>query len=129
MKPANQAGMMIEFCHILFKVDDADIMNANVFDVFGFSTMVCKETERITKLFNSINNIHSPEETQAGIDKLQFGVFGMLDWYAKRMGITDHNEVNNIAWVRIFQCMKNDSEEAAFQKRLQKVYNDKIKRK
>lgn len=129
MKSGDHIAAMIEFCHVVFSIDDADIMGANVFDVFGFATMVCKEIERITKLFNSINVIHSAEEEQAGVKRLQFGVFGMLDWYARRMGITDHNEVNRVSWLRIYQCLKNDSEENAYQRRLQKVYNDKMKKK
>lgn len=106
---------------------DEDIDQQPATDIFGFCNFAAKEVERINKLFGDINIERTDEERKAGIDRLQFGTFGILDWYAKRMGITDQNEVNSVKWVRIYTCMKNDSDEVAFNRRLQKVYNDKIK--
>lgn len=116
-----------EFAEIILGISAKDLNLAPAVDVFGFGNWVCKEVEKITNMFNSIRSKHTSEEELAGINKLQFGVFGILDWYAKRMGINDQNEINDIKWVRIFTCMKNDNEEAEYQRRLQKVYMDKNK--
>lgn len=104
---------------------DEQIEAESVFKVFGFCNFAAREIDRINKLFGSIEVECSDEERRAGIGKVQFGTFGILDWYAKRMGIIDQNEVNSVAWVRIYTCMKNDSAEVAFQRRLQKIYNQK----
>ena len=59
------------------------------------------------------------------MEKLDFGSFGVLDWYARRMGITNQNEVREVAWVRIFQCMKNDAIKNEYERRLAKQYKPK----
>lgn len=108
-------------------VTDEQIDQQPATDIYGFCNFAAKEVDKINQLFGDIHVERTDEERKAGIDRLQFGTFGILDWYAKRMGITDQNEVNSVAWVRIYTCMKNDSDEVAFNRRLQKVYNDKIK--
>ena len=110
-------------------VTDEDIDVAPAYDVWGLCNFICSETKHINELFSSVHLEYTEQEKKAGIDKLQFGTFGILDWYAKRMGIVDQNAVNSEKWVRIFQCMKNDSEETAYQRRLQKVYEAEARRK
>lgn len=110
-------------------VSDIEIDAQPVESVWGFCNFAIKETDRINKLFSSVHIEYTEQEKKAGIDKLQFGTFGILDWYARRMGIVDQNLVNNEKWVRIYQCMKNDTEEAAYNRRLQKVYEDEAKRR
>lgn len=96
--------------------------------VFGFMNFCKKELDRINNIFASIKPTYSSEERQAGVESLDFGSFGVLDWYAKRMGIANQNDVRGVAWVRIFQCMKNDHEQNEFEKRLHDVYMGKAKR-
>ena len=98
-------------------------------DVLGVVNMAQTEMERIGKLFQSLNADKSSEEQLAGIDKLDFGAFGIVDWYAKRMGIIDHEEVFNTPWMRIFQCMKIDFEQGEFEKRYRKIIENRSKRK
>lgn len=116
-----------EVARILFEATDEEIAEASVFDLWGLANFAAKEIGSINKLFSEIKMDYTPEEKRAGIDRLQFGTFGILDWYARRMGIHDQNEVNKEKWVRIYQCMKNDMEEALFQRRLQKEYEPKKK--
>lgn len=106
-----------------------DVNDEDCVKVFGFANFVCKEIDRINKLFSSVHLDYTDQEIRAGIEEMQFGVFGILDWYAKRMGITDHNEVLSVPWVRVFTCMKNDTMDAAFNRRLQKVYESDAKHK
>lgn len=113
----------------MFDVDDVDIMEANVIDVFGFLNFIRNEIDRINKLFKSIKVSFSSEEVAAGVESLDFGTFGVVDWYARRMGITNQDEVYDIGWIRIFTCMKNDNEKNEYEARLHKQYMAKSKRR
>lgn len=104
-----------------------NFVGEDVNKVFGFIFFCTSEIERINKLFASMKHDYTSEEKQAGVEKLNFGSFGVLDWYAKRMGITNQNDVRDVAWVRIYQCMKNDFEQQEFERRLQNVYMGKSK--
>lgn len=114
---------------ILLDIDPVDVYQANVFDVFGFLNFVKEEVLRINTLFSNIKTTHTSEEIAAGIETLNFGTFGVVDWYARRMGITNHDEVYSIPWIRIYTCMKNDNEKSEYESRLHKQYMNKIKRK
>ena len=114
-----------ETCKILLHVDPILMLKEDINDVFGFSNFVTDEIKRINKIFSSIKPSYSSEEKAAGIEGLNFGSFGVLDWYAQRMHIANQNDVRNIAWVRIYQCMKNDNEKNEFERRLYKIYSKK----
>ena len=105
------------------------VYGINVVDVMGFGNFVNRELERINGLFESIQLEHTSEELAAGIEKLNFGAFGVLDWYARRMGMTNQNEVRDVAWVRIFTCMKNDNQQTAFERRLNKELTNRAKQR
>lgn len=116
-----------ELAKILLDADPSQLLNEDVNDVFGFLNFVQREVERINKLFSDIKTTYSGEEERAGVHELDFGSFGVLDWYARRMGITNQNEVRGVAWVRIYQCMKNDNMQSEYERRLQKQYTKKVK--
>ena len=98
-------------------------------EVLGIVNMLQGEMERIGKLFQSLNTDKTSEELSAGIDNLNFGAFGIVDWYAQRMGIVDHEEVFETPWARIYQCMKIDHENAEFEKRYRKIIEQRSRRK
>lgn len=120
-----------ECVRILLDISSVDLMDADVNDVFGFLSFVKEELERINKLFGDIKQTYSKEEEAAGVRDLDFGSFGVLDWYARRMGITNQNDVRDVAWVRIYQCMKNDNMQSEFERRLHKQYmnNNKVRKR
>lgn len=118
---------MAEIISRLLEIDKAKIYDANVFDVFGLALWIGSEVKRINKLFNSISPHYSPEEIAAGVKSLNFGSFGVLDWYANRQRISDQNKVRDVAWVRIYTCMKNDNKKAEYNKRLNKEFTKNIK--
>lgn len=118
-----------ECAKVLLGIDPMFLMAEDVNDVFGFAAFVTRELERINKLFASIKPSYSSEEKEAGIETLNFGSFGVLDWYAKRQHIANQNDVRDVSWVRIYQCMKNDNAQNEFERRLSKVYERKAKRK
>ena len=116
-------------CRVLLGMNDEMIERANVMEVLGFSLWVSKEVERINKLFASTSVKPTSEEVIAGVEKLSFGMFGLLDYFAKRMGITNHEEVESVPWVRVYKCLEMDAEKIRYEKRLQEVYNRKNKTK
>ena len=104
----------------------ADIVaSRRAYDVIGCVNMIQSEMERIGKLFQSLQGEKTSEEIRAGVNNLDFGVFGVVDWYAKRMGIIDHEEVFNTPWQRIFQCMRIDHEQGEFERRYRDIITKK----
>lgn len=114
---------------VLLGVEPEDLLKEDANDVFGFTSFVTDELKRINKIFQSIKVNYSKEEIAAGVKELDFGSFGVLDWYARRMGITNQNEVREVAWVRIFQCMKNDALKNEYERKLAKQYRPKTHKK
>ena len=111
-----------EVCKILLNIEPDKLKNEDVNKVFGFTNFVTKQLNNINRLFARIKPSYSNEEKEAGIESLNFGSFGVLDWYAQRMHIANQNDVRDIAWVRIYQCMKNDNEKNEFERRLSEGY-------
>lgn len=121
-------GSLYAIVKTILDMDRAEADKARAVDVVRFVGWVSGEVEKINKIFDKV----SPErptmiEKRAGIDKLKFGLFGMLDWYALRMGIGNHDEVLNTPWLRIYKCMDMDSKRRAYDRRLQKLQADEIK--
>lgn len=104
-----------------------ELQACNVIDVYGAANWLGREVERINKLFKAIAPKYTAEEIAAGVKMLDFGSFGVLDWYAHRQGIADQNAVRDVAWVRIYTCMKQDGQRAEYERRLNKVYQTKYK--
>lgn len=125
----NHLEMMRDIIKVMYEVTDEAIDAESAYDVWGYVNFAISEVQRINKLFGSIKMEYTEQEKKAGIERMQFGTFGILDWYSKRMGIVDQNLVNNEKWVRLYQCMKNDNEEALYNRRLQKVYEMEMKQK
>lgn len=114
---------LIESAKIIFGCDEKYLMSCSAMEVISFNVWVGSEMLRIAQMFSSIKIDVSPEETRAGVDKLNFGMFGVVDNYARRMGIIDHDYVLEcVPWLRVWQCLKNDAENAMYERRLRKVY-------
>jgi len=114
---------------VLPQLSRVQVEGARAVDVVRFVGWVAGEIERINRLFKSSEAKPSQEEEMAGIKTLKFGLFGMLDWYAQRMQISDHDEVLSVPWMRIWKCLDMDNKRNIFNKRLQEVYNDEYRRK
>lgn len=122
MSSADADDPAAECAKVLLELTDEEVYNAPARDVFGLSNFCASEIKRINKIFEAIEPAYTQEEISAGVKELSFGFFGVLDWYARRMGIQDQNNVSNVAWFRIWQCMKNDNDIDIYQRRLQKQY-------
>lgn len=115
-----EKGVFAAISVVLLGKDEDWALDAPALPMLGLRNMVVREQDRIAGLFASLSREPEAAEIMAGIEQLNFGMFGLADWYARRMGISDHDEAFDTPWLRIWQCRKNDLEEAEYQKRLQK---------
>lgn len=114
-------------CIVLLDIPKEKIYEQEAEIILGFSYWVAHEMERIGKLFKSTSIPPTPEEKQAGIENLNFGAFGLYDWYAQRMGITNHSDIDKVPWVRIYKCLDMDSKKAIYERRLRNILSRKKK--
>ena len=118
---SSEQDMMLVPCRVLLGLDERKVMNSEAYDVLAFVFWTAREVERINRLFASTNVPPTPEEKQAGADKMNFGMFGLVDYYAQRMGITDHEAVEHVPWVRVYKCFDMDAQRARMERRLRKI--------
>ena len=118
---SSEREMILVPCKVLLGLDERKVMNSDAHDVLAFVFWTAREVERINKLFASTNVPPTPEEKQAGADKMNFGMFGIVDYYAQRMGITDHEAVEYVPWVRVYKCLDMDAQRARMDRRLRKI--------
>lgn len=115
------AHIVTECARVLLDIPAHKVLRYRADRAMGFTLWVMNELMRIGKMWKAISPTPSAAAVQAGIGDLKFGDFGIADWYARRMGYRDHDDVLRLGWVRVWQCMKNDNEEAAFRERMQAV--------
>lgn len=110
---------------VLLGMKQSEVMKSEASEVLGFATWVSKEVARINELFASTSIQPTQEEVQAGIENMQIGAFGIIDYYALRMGITDHEAVEYVPWTRVYKCLDIDAKKAKFQRKLQTILSNK----
>lgn len=106
--------------------EDADVLKLPAPKVYGFINFARSELERIKGLFDTLKTEPTPEEQEAGINDLNFGMFGMLDSYALRMGITSHDEAAKTPWLNVFACLRIDNATREYRKRLNEIVQHKM---
>lgn len=115
--------------HSLFGWTRKRTMAAKALPMMGVLNFVTAELERIARLFEAANTPPTAQELMAGCDALDFGTFGLADWYTLRMGLHDHDKAFSTPWVRIYQCRANDAATAAFSRRLAEIQRREMQMK
>lgn len=115
-------------CEELLHVKRCKVMKEDALTVMRFSFWVADKVKEIGEMFKALSILPTPEEKQAGIDSLNFGLFGTIDWYAKRMGMKDHEDVESVPWIRIYKCIEIDNQKQEYERRLRHVYENKSKK-
>ena len=118
------AQLFYRVCKVLLGMEAEQVDDCLAVEVVRFVGWVLGRVEVINDLFDKAKSKPSDEEVRAGINLLKFGIFGLIDWYALRMGITDHEEVMSVPWGRVYKCLDIDTRTKDFKKKLQKVYED-----
>lgn len=98
----------IEAVRVIAGIDPGQLDREPAVMVIGLINFIQGELHRIAELFRQLRPNYTREERQAGVEDIDFGIFGTIDWYAKRMGITDHDEVLKVPWLHIWQCSNID---------------------
>ena len=105
------------------------VIKQKIAELYPFCRMVVKELERIAKRDEkTFRYTPTADENKAGIDRLNFGFFGVLDKIAKRMSVS-HAEVEKMPELRVYAMLKIDFETAQYESRLHKQITDKNKLK
>lgn len=123
-----EKGIFFAIGEALLGMTDEEVWKAPALEMLGLRNMVLAEQARIAALFESLHREPTADEVIAGIDRMNFGLFGLADWYAKRMHIPNHDDAFKTPWVRIWQCKSNDQQEAEFEKRLAEINLNKHRR-
>lgn len=105
------------------------VMKSKATEVVLYILWATEQVAKINRLFAKLKGTPTATEVQAGCDRLNFGIFGMVDAYARRMGITDHDEVLRTPWMVVYKCMKMDYDTREYERRYNKILQDEIKRK
>lgn len=117
-------------CESVLGLNHDDVDEARAVDVVRFVGWVSGELEKVNKMFEKVECGKPTDiEKRAGVETLRFGLFGMLDWFAKRMGIEDHDKVLSYPWLRIYKCMDIDNKTNLYKVRLQKLQAEEMRRK
>lgn len=116
---------LLAISRVLLHLNEKEALKTPCDQMWGLLNWATSEVKRISALFQAIAIPPKADELRAGADNLNFGVFGTLDWYALRMGITNHDEVAKVPWVVIYQCQKNDNQKYLYQERLMDIKSNK----
>jgi hypothetical protein len=114
---------------IVLGMGKAETDKCRATEVVAFLSWISRQVKHINRLFEQVQTKPTAKEKQAGVETLQFGLFGILDWYAKRMGITDHDDVLTVPWLRIYKCMDMDNKVERYQRRLNEISLNEARRK
>lgn len=116
--------IIYKVCEIILDLDRETVDKSRATDVVRFAGWVMAEIRRINKLFDSTNVKPTQQQVRAGISNLQFGMFGILDWYARRMGYQEHEKVGDVPWINIYKCMDMDAKTTLYERKLQEVISN-----
>ena len=123
----NEKDSITGVCQLLLGIEPKKLMRCRAVEVILFVAWVMGEVEKINRLFKKLDTPRTADEIKAGFDKIDNGVFGLIDWYARRMGIHDHEEAQKTSWLIVYQCMKIDHDYYICNKRLQEIQLNAIK--
>lgn len=110
---------------ILYNVSQSELEAEWAQNVIGAIKWTSEQLESITALLNALNRDFTADEIMAGAEQMKGDIFSTIDWYALRMGITDHDEVLKVPWIKIWRCAKDDREAAEYKQRLTNIKNQK----
>ena len=126
---ANGAEADYRIVEIVTGMDKAETDKCRATEVVAFLSWASRQVKQVNRLFERVQTKPTAKEKQAGVENLQFGLFGILDWYAKRMGITDHDDVLTVPWLRIYKCMDMDNKVEQYQRRFNELSMQEARRK
>lgn len=129
LQQCDNDNIMVQAPCIVLGVDEKRVMHEQADKVLAFDNMVARELERIGKLFATLNIPPTDLQKKAGYDKLDFGPFAIIDNFALRMHITDHEVAERVPWPRVFKCMHMDTQRELCRRRAEQIQINQMKQK
>lgn len=126
LKSMNPETAYEQAADILLGLKPWEVQEESAEKVLGFGNWVAEQIKFVAAQFDRCHVPPTPEEKAAGVEKLNFGDFGLLDWFAQRMHIT-HDEAEHTNWLIVWQCMYNDAQKTLYERRLMQVRSRKKK--
>lgn len=123
------AELFFVVCEVVLGMSEEETAESEAVEVVSFVGWVISQVKKINDLFEKTSTTPDDKEIKAGIGELKFGMFGLLDWYAQRMGIADHHEVESVSWLIVYKCLDMDTKRQRYNKRLQEVIANEYRRK
>ena len=114
-------AMFYNTTRILLGMSEQETARALAVEVVSFVGWVIGQINRINRLFDKAKGHPTQKEVRAGIEQLKFGMFGLIDWYAKRMGIQNHDDVMGVSWMRVYKCLDMDTKTNEFNRRMAQI--------
>lgn len=114
--------------NVLMRIKDSELMLEEFENVIGLANWTGKEIDRVSRMFAKTSVSPTQEEKKAGIERMNFGTFGIIDYYAQRMGISNHEDVESVPWVRVYKCLDMDAQRIRFNRRLRKIFQEQNKK-
>ncbi len=105
----------IKLLTTVYNVTESELQSEWAQNVVGAIKWTIGQLESITGLFSQLEDDIATEK--------RGNVFSTIDWYALRMGITNHDEVLKVPCITIWRCALEDQEKRKEQ--LKKQKNDK----
>ena len=107
----------------IYNVTQSEIERESATIVVPVINWTIEQLNMIGNVFKSLDKPLTAEEIMAGLDsdELKGDDFSAVDWYAQRMGITNHNDAMKVSWVTYYGCAKEDARMAEMKLRLSKA--------
>lgn len=109
----------------LYNLTTGQIKDDRATNVLGAIKWTTEQIKSITGLWKQLERDFTVDELMAGADKMKSDIFSTIDWYARRMGISDHDEVLKVSWIKIWRCAKDDRARDEYRERLNNIMNKK----
>lgn len=107
-------------CEVLLGLSRKEVMKADAYEVVAFSAWCVNEVNRINKMFSKTSVPATDVEKQAGVESLNFGAFGLIDYFALRMGV-DHETAEKTPWIRVYKCLDIDAKQQIYRRKLNNI--------
>jgi hypothetical protein len=106
------------------------MVNCPLIDFYRVAGYLIDEIKNAADQFASIQINLTPEESEAGYGKPDpDSVQKMIDSFARRMGITSHEEAAAVPWVIYLSVFKWDADSQNLQRKYNAILTEKAKRK
>lgn len=107
----------------IYNVTRSEIMTSEARSVIGLIRWTSEQIKSITALFGALEREYTAEELMAGAETMKGDIFTTIDWYARRMGITNHDDVLRVPWITIWRCARDDGQKEEYKHRLNQIHN------